>query len=231
METGKIVTIPNGIDTERIAGKIRSGPGPATGFGKMDKASDSELGFGSGPIVGIVARLDEVKGHTFLFEALSLLKAEFPTLQCLVVGDGPLRWRLEKEAKTRDLESLVRFLGFRQDMDDIYRRMDVLVLPSLTEGLPMTLLEAMAFEKPVVASSVGGIPEVVQNGRTGFLVPPKDAQMLARVLRRLILDPDLRRRMGTEGRRRVENAFSFEKEMTAYETLYGSVLARKRKTR
>jgi glycosyltransferase involved in cell wall biosynthesis len=156
------------------------------------------------PAVAQIARLAEVKGQRDLLAALE----ELPDVHAVFVGEdleqgGAYRRSLEAEAGER-----AAFLGYRSDIPAILDAVDMLVLPSRLEGLPMVVLEAMAQAKPVVATDVGGTAEAVVDGETGLLVPPGDPHALAEAIRRLIDDPELARRLGEAGRRRVEREFS-----------------------
>jgi glycosyltransferase involved in cell wall biosynthesis len=134
---------------------------------------------------------------------------------------------MEAKAKAMQLSEDVIFTGIRQDVPNILGLLDVFVLPSLWEGLPIALLEAMAAGLPVVATAVGGTPEVVVEGETGFLVPPRDPEALAEAILRLLREPDLRRRMGEAGRKRVAEHFSVEQMVQKTEALYEHLLAEK----
>jgi glycosyltransferase involved in cell wall biosynthesis len=138
----------------------------------------------------------------------------------LLAGDGPLRPRLEKQVKRLKIEQYVDFLGFRSDVADLLNAADIYVLPSLSEGMPMGLLEAMVLGCPVVASSVDGVPEIIQDGITGQLVPPGDIAALTQALKELSFDPKLRQRLGTAGKARVEQCFTAEKMACRVRELY-----------
>jgi glycosyltransferase involved in cell wall biosynthesis len=180
--------------------------------GAADGDLRAELGVPDGaPLVGEVARLCEVKGQRELIEAL----ATVPEARLVLVGadleqDGAYLARLRREAERLGVRDRVVFAGQRDDVERILSALDVLVLPSWTEGLPLAVLEAMAHGRPVVATPVGGTPELVADGETGVLVPPRDPAALAAALRRLLGDPELRRRMGEAGYRRAAERFSAE---------------------
>ncbi len=173
-------------------------------------------------VVGVVAGLKPVKDHQLLLEATSGLLGAFPDLHVVLAGDGPLRADLEMQARKLGMEDRVRILGFRSDLGDIYSALDVVVLPSRSEGLPLTLIEAMAMERPVVASRVGGIPEVVVDGVTGLLFEVGDVHALQDSLKRLLMDPALRREMGRAGRARFLNRFTLDRMAGAYRDIYRS---------
>ena len=163
------------------------------------------------PLVGEIARLCEVKGQRELIAAL----AQLPDARLLLVGDdleqgGAFRAGLERDAERAGVRERVIFTGYRPDARALVGELDVLALPSWTEGLPLVVLEAMASARPVVATPVGGTPELVADGETGLLVPPRDPDALAAALRRLLADADLRRRLGEAGERRAREEFSLD---------------------
>lgn len=157
-----------------------------------------------GPMVLVVARLDPQKGHRHLLAAAR----EIPDAVFVFAGDGPLRPALEAMACDLGLRERVRFLGERSDVADLLAACDVFVLPSLYEGLPISVLEAMAARRPVIATAIGGTDEAVDDGETGLLVPPADPTSLAAALRRVLADGELRARMGQAGHARVVERFS-----------------------
>jgi glycosyltransferase involved in cell wall biosynthesis len=141
----------------------------------------------------------------------------------MIAGDGPLRPGLEKLADALGISDHIEFLGWRDDTAEVLSHMTIFCLPSVWEGFGIVLLEAMLARKPVVASNVGGVPEVVEDGRTGVLVPVGDVDALARALTSLLLDDGLAARMGEAGRARVEKDFSFAKMIEEYERLYNAL--------
>ncbi|MGB9553268.1 MAG: glycosyltransferase, partial [bacterium] len=151
------------------------------------------------PACGMLARLVHVKNPFLFLDAAELVHKEMPEALFFFVGDGPYLEILRKDTAKRGLQNVVRFTGYRRDPLDIVEALDVVVLTSISEGLPVTLLEAMALKKPVVATKVGGVPEVVQDGITGLLVPPGDAPGLARALISLFKNPKLMETMGERG--------------------------------
>jgi glycosyltransferase involved in cell wall biosynthesis len=173
----------------------------------------AELGIPDGaPLVGEIARLCDVKGQRELIAAL----AELPEARLVLVGrdleqGGAYAERLERQAEELGVRDRVVFAGYRDDPHAVLRQLDVVALPSWTEGLPLVVLEALAHGRPVVATPVGGTPELVTDGVTGLLVPPRDPHALAAALRRLLDDPELARRLGEAGRERVAQDFSASK--------------------
>ncbi len=159
-------------------------------------------------VIGTVGRLVPVKGHFILMEATRILQASIKNMTLVLVGDGPLRKDLEANAKRLSLEKFVIFAGQQDQSYDFMNMMDVFVLPSLHEGIPMVLLEALALQRPVVATRVGGIPEVISHDSCGKLVEVGDAADLAKNLKELIEMPDKARAFALEGRRQVEQEYS-----------------------
>jgi glycosyltransferase involved in cell wall biosynthesis len=163
------------------------------------------------PLVAEIARLCDVKGQRDLLDALRLV----PGVHAVLVGEdletgGEYRDFLEREARRLGVADRVVLTGYRADVPEILDAVDAVVLPSLVEGMPLVLLEAMAHGRPVVATPVGGTREVVVDGETGLLVPPRDPQALARAIRRLVDDAELASRLGAAGRERVRERFSVE---------------------
>ena len=176
------------------------------------------------PLVGVVARLQPEKGVATFLKAAALVSKASPRARFLVVGDGPLREELRDLVGRLGVEDRVRFLGYRTEARALIRLLDVLVVPSLTEGSPLIVLEAMAAGVPVVASAVGGVPDQARHGEEGLLVPPGDPEALAGAMDELLRDPRRARRLGAAGRRRTENGFSHETLVRRIEGVYRAVL-------
>ena len=174
------------------------------------------------PLVLFAGRLAEQKGVDTLLSALDLLQHVRPDVCTLIVGAGPLRGRLEETARAFRLFEgrKVSFLGHRDDVPRLLAASDVLVLPSLYEGLPNVVLEAMRSRKPVVATAAPGTTEVVEDGRTGLLVPLRDPPALTQAIRRVIEDADLARTLGEAGRARVEAEFGVDRMVERFAGLY-----------
>jgi glycosyltransferase involved in cell wall biosynthesis len=172
------------------------------------------------PMMIYVGRLAAQKGVDDLIRAVDLLQHVNPDLRALIVGDGPLRMHLEDVSHAFQLNSMVRFLGHRDDVPKLLAASDLLVLPSLYEGLPNVVLEAMRFRKAVVATSAPGTTELVTDGETGLLVPPQNPPALAEAIRNVLDDPALSRRLGEGGRARVESHFRAETMVAHYAELY-----------
>jgi glycosyltransferase involved in cell wall biosynthesis len=181
-------------------------------------------GWLEGPLVGVVARLQPEKGVATFLEAAVRLSKISPETRFLVAGDGPLREKLLELARRVGIEDRVRFLGYRTDARALIGLLDVLVVPSLTEGSPLIVLEAMAAGVPVVASAVGGIPDQVRHGEEGLLVSPGDPEALTRALGELLRDPGRARLMGAAGQRRTEDEFSHETLVRWIEAVYREAL-------
>jgi glycosyltransferase involved in cell wall biosynthesis len=189
-------TVWNGVD-----------PVWLSAHGNRDKIRN-EWCVGEGPVLLTVARLTKEKGHRFLIEALPRVLAEWPSLVCLFVGEGESREALRNLAREKGVEQSCRFAGARNDLVDWYAAADVVVLPSLSEGFPFVVLEALAMSRPVVATDVNGVPEIVHDGRTGLLVPPRNPQALEAAIRTLLRDPGLAARLGKAGQKEVAARFT-----------------------
>jgi len=163
-------------------------------------------------VAAVLARVTEDKGQVETIEALALLKEQAPDAELWIVGEGKLRPKLEALAAERGVADRVKFLGFRTDMPAVFQAVDVVVQASHREGLGNTLLEAMAARRPIVASAVGGIVDVVVPGVTGELVPPYDPAAIAAALGTLLADPQLRQKYGDAGWQRVQDEFRLTRE-------------------
>jgi glycosyltransferase involved in cell wall biosynthesis len=189
---------------------------------------DARAALGVGPatpVVGVVARLDAQKGHRYLLEAWPGVRRAVPDARLLLVGDGDLREPLERRVHELGIAESVIFAGFRTDVPQLLDAMDVMVLPSLYEGMPLTAIEASAMARPVVATAVDGTPEVVRDGITGHLVPPADPPALTRALLDLLADPDGAHRMGQAGRDWVLTRFDVTRHVAATADVYRGVVA------
>jgi sugar transferase (PEP-CTERM/EpsH1 system associated) len=211
LRAAKVVTIHNGVDVSRFARGDRSAARRALRLPAH------------AVVVGAVGRLDAVKDHRGLLQAFSILRSDQPAAELVIVGDGPRRGDLERQIQELGLTGHVHLLGMRQDVAVLLRGFDAFVLPSLAEGISNTVLEAMATGLPVVATRVGGNPELVEHGVTGALVAPGSPLVLAAALRCYVEDAVLREAHGDAGRRRVLQHFTLERMAQAYRDLYLSV--------
>lgn len=201
-------TIHNGIDGSRFGAP-------------SDGSIRRELGIAEDAFVfGTAVVLSEQKGVTYLLDAAKLVHAEAPEIQFVIAGDGPLRQQLETKARADNLGPNVRFLGYRSDIPALVASFDTYVLPSLWEGLPLALLEATAQGLPIIATAVGGNPEVVEHGTNGFLVPPRDPKALAEHLLRMYREPELRRQIRDRNVRKFTERFSMDAMLRSYDRLF-----------
>ncbi|MBS3764670.1 MAG: glycosyltransferase [Planctomycetes bacterium] len=174
----------------------------------------------SSPCLLAAGRLQKQKGYSYLLCAIRKLKENCPDLTLLVAGEGSLQTELRTLTEDLGLKNQVDFLGFRTDIFDLMAEADVFVLPSLYEGMPNVIMEAMALKKPIVATSVDGVNELLADGKTGFLVPPADSTALAKAIERLLRDEDLACRLGRAAAKGVQK-YSFENVIPQFESLYG----------
>lgn len=178
------------------------------------------------PVIGCVSRLSKEKSHPVLLDALRRLKLHNVPFHAILVGDGPERPNLEELCRVYQINDTVTWVGYQSHVESWLRRFDIFVLASAWEGLPISILEAMAARLPVVATQVGGTPEVVRAGETGILVPPNDPKQLAHALTSLLQDPSLRVKMGNAGYQRVREFFSAEKAVENILQLYDELTGR-----
>jgi glycosyltransferase involved in cell wall biosynthesis len=175
-------------------------------------------------VVGAVGRLSPEKGFDDLIRASAPLLTAGLDFEVWIVGDGPARPALERQIRAGGLEDRVRLLGFWPEPVELYHALDLFALSSRREGLPNVVLEALAMEVPVIATRVGGVPEIIGHGQTGLLCPPADPTALAAALRTLMADPSLRARLARAGRALVEREFSFSRRMQKERAIYDRVL-------
>ncbi len=208
--------VPNGVDTERFR------PNP-----EERKKLRAELGAGEAFVWLAVGRLDRPKDYSTMLRACALLTEERSDARLWIAGDGPLRPALEELAAELEISRKVRFLGIRRDVPSLMNAADAFVMSSFWEGLPMVLLEAQATGLPVVATAVGGCGEIVRAGETGYVVPPRDPQALARAMADLMnLSDSERHRMSENARRWIADQFSLERIVDQWEALYEQLLGR-----
>jgi len=188
-----------------------------------------EFGIDAGtPLVGVVARLEEAKGHRHLLDAFARLRAEMPPARLLLAGSGLQEGALRAQAAALGLGEAVIFAGFREDVDRVMAALDLVVLPSLWEGFGLVLLEAMRAGRAIVATAVSAIPEIVVDGFTGVLVPPRDERALAAAMASLLRDPPRRAAMGEAGRARLRAAFSVDAMARSTVEVYRAVATARR---
>jgi len=190
---------------------------------KIDKYKDIRGEFNidkDGILIGCIGRLVEQKGHRYLIQAVGKVIEKIPQAKFLIIGKGKLEKNLKRLAQKLSLNSNIIFTGFRTDIYSILDKLDLIVMPSLWEGLGLVLLEAMALGKPIVATDVGGIPEVVENKKTGILVPAKDPNALAEAISNLLEDYSVAARMGETGKASVKERFSPVKMVKEIELIY-----------
>ncbi len=207
----RITVIPNGVDVARFD----EPPLERTAIGVN----------GGAPLVGSVGCLAPRKDYATLLESLALLAARGVRFRLLLVGDGPERDALERRARELGLAPVVTFLGERSDINRLLPLMDVFVLSSREEGIPNALLEAMAAARPSIATAVGGTPEVLDHGRTGWIVPPQQPAALAAALEDALSRPDEARRRGEAARREVIESMSIETMVRRHQDFYARVVA------
>jgi glycosyltransferase involved in cell wall biosynthesis len=188
----------------------------------------AELDLGTAPLVGIVARLVPIKAHEVFLDAAVRIRASLPEARFLIVGDGECRPALEARVDALGLRDAVRFLGWRADLDRLYGDLDAVVLTSRNEGSPVALIEAMAAGVPVVATAVGGVPDVVAHDVSGLLAPMDDAAAVADHTLTLLRDRERAAAMGREGRARVVATYSADRLVADIEALYMQLLDRRR---
>lgn len=189
----------------------------------------SRLGLGNGAVIGSVSRLSEVKGHRFLIEAIKGLQYDYPHIQLLIVGDGPEKENLKKLAQRLGIEKNVFFAGNISSPEEIYPIIDIFVHPAYwQEPFGLSIIEAMAAGKPVIATRVGAVPEIVRENENAILVRPKDADEISNALRQLLASEDLRRRFGENSARIAKEKFSLAVMTDKILKVYEEVVANAR---
>ena len=216
LDPAKVRVVPNGvevaaIDAARPGNEVRRALGLPEGV----------------PVIGLVGRLDHWgKGHKELFTAMAQIRERHP-VHALIVGGGRRETEVRQSAASLGLSEVVHFLGPRQDVPDLLNAMNIFVLPSYSEGVSLALLEAMAAGLPVVATAVGGTPEVVVHGENGLLIPPRDAGALAAALERLLSDPAWARQLGAKARTHVREHFSLDRLGREINAIYEELVEKK----
>ena len=215
----KVTTIHNGIDIKEFVKDVKGDT--------IKQEFDLNENF---PIIGVIGSIAPAKGHKYFLKALVEVEKKYPKVATLIVGESPpvfRRWRgrMEELVEKLGLRERVIFTGLREDISQIMAALDVFVLPSIYEAFGLVLLEAMAFKKPIIASNVGGIPEIVEHGVTGLLVPPGDSESLAKAIIEITQHPKEAVKMGERGRERVERYFSLDVYVQKIEKVYEELLS------
>ena len=209
-----------GFPTDRVR-SIASGTPPPPVVLEAGARLRSELGLpADSVIVGTVATLEPMKGHLVLLEAIDQIQREFPRIYFAFSGEGVMRPQLEAFIQSRNLQNRVYLLGFTRDARAITNAFDVVAFPSFYEGMPIAILEAMALAKPIVATNVGGIPEEIDHGTSGLLVPPRNSGALADALRQVLSAPDYARQLGRAAQHKFYRQFTLQHMVGAYQKLY-----------
>jgi len=207
----KHFTIYNAIDIDEIDGAKEI---------SVPWQKRAELGLGEEFIFVCVARLHPCKGHEYLLDAVNKLRQTHPFMRLILVGEGPIHAKLVQEVQIRGIDKYVLFCGVRNDIYEILHASNALVLPSVYEGFGIAIAEAMAVGLPVIATNLDTISEIVKNGETGLLVPPRNANKLAKAMAYIMDNPETAGRYGHNGRNRVDKLFSIKDIARQYEALY-----------
>lgn len=215
IDSSKILVMHNGVDTQRFSPD-----------GKFSNIREKFLIKEGSIVLGFVGRLVISKGLEYLIDAISLIKDDY-NIKLFIVGDGSLLNELKQKAKKNHIFNRIIFAGERRDIPDILSSIDIFVMPSIKEGLPNSLLEAMSMGKPVIATEIGGIPEIVKNRFNGILVPSRDPRALATAIKELIDDSQLAAKLGEAARNFMLNNFSIEATTQKWQSLYLSTLKEK----
>ncbi len=231
-DPGPIVVRPWAADrvvaVSRAVARVVVGPQPNVvyyGIEIPDEGRPFPLPVGGRPLVlGTAGRLVPIKGVVHLIRALALLRHEFPEVHLEVAGAGPEQTTLHEEATALGLAECITFVGWHTPIWPLFARWDIFVQPSLDDASPMAVIEAMAAGLPVVGTSVGGLPELIDDGRTGYVVPPADAPALAGRCRDLLLDTERRRAMGDAGQVRARERFSVDRMAAELTGIYDQLL-------
>jgi glycosyltransferase involved in cell wall biosynthesis len=176
-----------------------------------------------GKLFGVIGRLFPDKGHRFFLNAFAGVRSAYPQARVAIVGDGPARTAIEAQIKSMNLSVAVTLCGFQKNMRRVYDQLDFIVMPSLTEGLPYTLLEAMSAKIPIIATTVGDIPSIIQHGKSGYLVPPSDSSALEKSMLAFLENPEHAQAMAEEAQRTLNEQYTAEKMVNETERLYLSL--------
>ncbi len=207
----RVEVIYNGVDLKALG---KSSPGARENIRK-------EFGYSSDDFVAVlVARLHELKDHQTALRAVDAARQQIPGLRLLLAGDGDQRAAIEQTIRERGLEKTVTLAGTRQDVADLLAAADVFLMSSISEGIPLTVIEAMAARRPVISTAVGGLPELIEHGVTGFLAPSRDDAALAKSLIELYRDGSLREQMAETAAQRANEKFSLDGMLNGYRDVY-----------
>lgn len=209
----KVTTIYNGIDLEKFNPSLNGG------YTRKEFGLNAQV-----PLVGMVGRLDRYKGYPYLLKAARKVIDAIPECRFLIVGEGERRKELEDLTNKLSLNNNVIFTGYREDVPEVLASLDLFVLSSVSEGLGRSIIEAMAMRKAVVATDVGGIPEIVKDKETGLLVASKDSDALAKAITELLVDKNKVKLMGLAGRKRAEERFDLDTHLKMTQKLYMDLL-------
>lgn len=220
IKTDKLLVVPNSFDLKKFIDHSST---------EDNKKTKKSLGLNDKDrIFGTVGSFSVQKGHIYLIEAMKKIVSEEPSSKLLMIGAGPLEEKIRKKVDQLGLTRQIIFTGQRRDVYNLLPILEIFVLPSLWEGLPLVTLEAMAMAKPIVASKIPGITEVVIDGESGLLVPPKEPHFLAKAILNLLKETDLGKKMGTAGKTRVIRHFNPQNYVSQIEFLYETFLKKKR---
>lgn len=212
ISNNKIIVISNGIDLNRfeIINSIK--------INEIDKFSNDILK------IAIIGRLHPAKGHFDLVKAITILSKTYSNFHVFLIGEGELKESINSECNINNINGLVSFLGQRSDIPQILSKIDIFVMPSHWEGLPMALLEAMAMSKAIVATKVGGIPDVIKDGENGLLINKSDYKELASKIEQLLLNKELRLKLGNEAKNTILKYYTAKNVSFQYENLYKNIV-------
>ena len=225
----RITTIHNGIDTTWFASQLLS-------FSPLEKEKYREQVFQvderspkagtelTTPIITTIAELHPRKGLMYLLKACEILTKKEFNYKCIIIGEGEQRKEIESFIKTHQLEKYIKLLGRRHEIPHLLAASDVFVLPSLNEAFGLVLLEAMMAGLPIIATNNGGIPEIIEDGKNGILVPPKDAESLAKAVEKILSSPKLREKMSEQNQEDVREKFEVKDMVNKTEEVYRSIL-------
>ncbi len=210
----KVLTIYNGIELDQYKARVEGAERVRREFLMKEDQF----------LVGTIGRLVYQKGLDSFLKAVPKVLDAFPNTTIVLIGDGPLKGELESLSKELGVLEKCIFAGFREDIRDILSALDVFALPSILEGHPVVILEAMAMEKPIVATDINGVREGIENGRTGILVPPGDPQALGEAINEFLKDGAKGRKFGMEARKQVEEMFDLKRQVALHEEAYKALL-------